>query len=92
MYNTYPPSSTVGLSATALPRAGTLKTELSVGSEEEAGRIAKDRMDPSKENNADKMFIEDVSLRVTYMLYTLHFCYPRFVRRSMIISVKILCE
>jgi hypothetical protein len=62
IHNTYPPSSTVGLSATVLPRAGTLKSELSVGSEEEGGRTAKDRTDASKDNNADKVFIEDVSL------------------------------
>jgi hypothetical protein len=63
VHNTYPPSSTVGLSANILPRPGTLKTELSVGSEEEIGRTTKDRMDPNKDNNADKVFIEDVSLR-----------------------------
>ena len=62
IHNTFPPSSTVGLSATVLPRVGTLKTELSLGSEEEVGRITKEKMDPSKDNNADKMFIEDVSL------------------------------
>jgi hypothetical protein len=61
IHNTYPPSSTVGLSATVPPRGGNLKTELSVGSEEELGRVAKDRTDPSKDNNADKVFIEDVS-------------------------------
>jgi hypothetical protein len=61
IHNMYPPSSTVGLSAIVLQRAGTLKTELPVGSEEEVGRIAKDKMDPSKDNNADKVFIEDVS-------------------------------
>ena len=60
IHNTYPPSSTVGLSATVLPRA--LKTELSVGSEEDVGRIAKDRLETNKDNNADKVFIEDVSL------------------------------
>ncbi len=62
IHSTYPPSSTMGLSATVLPRAGTLKAESSIGSEDDGGRGGKDKIDPSKDNNADKVFIEDVSI------------------------------
>jgi len=61
IHTTYPPSSTAGLSANVPPRVGTLKAESSIGSEDDAGRIMKERLDTSKDNNADKVFIEDVS-------------------------------
>lgn len=59
---TCPVSSITGLPAPFITRAGTLKPESSVGSEEEIARLAKEGKDSAfKENNADKIFIEDVS-------------------------------
>lgn len=61
IHSTYPSSTTMGLSATITPKVGTLKAESSIGGEDDGGRVAKDKTDPSKDNNADKVFIEDVS-------------------------------
>ncbi|TFK25718.1 mesa protein [Coprinopsis marcescibilis] len=59
---TYPVSNTIGLSAPLISRAGTLKTESSLGSEDEIARLAKEGTKDYayKDNNADKMFIEDI--------------------------------
>lgn len=82
---TYPPSSTMGLSATVLPRAGTLKAESSIGGEDDGGRGGKDKIDSSKDNNADKVFIEDVSTFVLLVLLlivvNLSPAMPRFARQ-----------
>ena len=57
-----PVSSITSLPAPFIARAGTLKPESSVGSEEEIARMAKEGKDSAfKENNADRIFIEDVS-------------------------------
>jgi len=57
----YPATSTIGIGAPLITRSGTLKAESSMGSEDDITRMAKDRTDPSKDNNADKIFIDDVS-------------------------------
>ncbi|KAH6913778.1 mesa protein [Coprinopsis sp. MPI-PUGE-AT-0042] len=58
---TCPVSSITGLPAPFITRAGTLKPESSVGSEEEIARLAKEGKDSAfRENNADKIFIEDI--------------------------------
>jgi len=63
IHATYPVSNTAPLSAPMITRTGTLKTEASVGSEDEIARMAKEGLkgDLYKDNNADRIFIEDVS-------------------------------
>ncbi|KAF9566805.1 spindle pole body interacting protein [Agrocybe pediades] len=62
IHATYPPSATAGIGGSAITRSGTLKAEYSMGSEDDISRLAKEgsKNDLSKENNADKMFIEDI--------------------------------
>ena len=66
---TYPVSGNPALGAPLITRAGTLKAESSFGSEDDAGRAvgggkegAKSDFVTKTDNNADKIFIEDVSV------------------------------
>ena len=67
IHSTYPVHATVGLAGPSIVRSGTFKPESSLGSEDEVVRMTKEgsKTDLSKDNNADKMFIEDV--RVFYL-------------------------
>ncbi|RXW25611.1 hypothetical protein EST38_g246 [Candolleomyces aberdarensis] len=62
IHGTYPVPNPIMLSAPLITRTGTLKTELSVGSEEEIAKIAKEgaKADAYKDNNADRIFIDDI--------------------------------
>ncbi|KAJ2918021.1 hypothetical protein MD484_g2386, partial [Candolleomyces efflorescens] len=62
IHATYPVPNPIMLSAPLITRTGTLKTELSVGSEEEIAKIAKEgaKADAYKDNNADRIFIDDI--------------------------------
>ncbi|TFK44659.1 docking domain of Afi1 for Arf3 in vesicle trafficking-domain-containing protein [Crucibulum laeve] len=63
IHSTYPASNTVGLAGPLVSRSGTLKAESSIGSEDDVVRIAKEGVKSDftgKDNNADKMFIEDI--------------------------------
>jgi hypothetical protein len=63
---TYPVSGNPGLGAPLVTRTGTLKAESSFGSEDDAGRVVggkegvKSDFVTKMDNNADKIFIEDV--------------------------------
>jgi hypothetical protein len=65
---TYPVSGNPALGPPLLTRTGTLKAESSFGSEDDAGRVVsgkegtKSDFVTKTDNNADKIFIEDVSL------------------------------
>ena len=48
------------LNTTSITRAGTLKQDASIGSEDDFGRVKEGKADLSKDNNTDKLFIEDV--------------------------------
>jgi len=63
IHMTYPATNTVGLGAPTVTRSGTLKAESSVGSEDDIARITREGSKSdfaAKDNNADKLFIEDV--------------------------------
>ncbi|KAF8906574.1 stabilization of polarity axis-domain-containing protein [Gymnopilus junonius] len=62
IHSNYPTQATVGLAGPIIARSGTLKAESSLGSEDEISRMTKEgsKTDLSKDNNADKMFIEDI--------------------------------
>lgn len=63
IHMTYPATNTVGLGAPTITRSGTLKTESSVGSEDDIARITREGSKSdfaAKDNNADKLFIEDI--------------------------------
>ncbi|KDR75938.1 hypothetical protein GALMADRAFT_248746 [Galerina marginata CBS 339.88] len=62
---TYPVNPMLGLAGPLITRSGTLKAESFIGSEDDISRMAREgsKADPSKDNNADKMFIEDVCIR-----------------------------
>lgn len=65
IHTTYPPSATAGLGAPLVTRSGTLKAETSIGSEDDIGRLSKEGSKTdfaSRDNNADRVFIEDVCL------------------------------
>ena len=64
IHTTYPAITTIGLAGPLITRSSTLKAESSIGSEDDIARIAKEgsKGDLSKDNNADKLFIDDVSL------------------------------
>lgn len=60
----WPVAQSLQISVPLITRSGTLKTEASVGSEEEIARIAKEgsKSDSAlKDNSADRIFIDDVS-------------------------------
>ena len=57
---TYPVTSPMPLNTTSITRAGTLKQDASIGSEDDFGRVKEGKADLSKDNNTDKLFIEDV--------------------------------
>lgn len=65
---TYPVSGFPALGAPLLTRTGTVKAESSFGSEDDAGRVvggkegAKSDFVSKTDNNADKIFIEDVGI------------------------------
>lgn len=63
IHTTYPAITTIGLAGPLITRTGTLKAESSIGSEDDIARMAKEgsKGDLSKDNNADKLFIDDVS-------------------------------
>jgi len=71
---TYPATTTVGLGGHLLTRSGTLKAESSTASEDELVRITKEgsKAESGKDNNADKVFIEDV--RPASILFWLSEC------------------
>ncbi|KAF8161054.1 mesa protein [Crassisporium funariophilum] len=62
IHTTCPATATVGLGGPLITRSGTLKAESSIGSEDDIARIAKEgsKADSGKDNNADKVFIEDI--------------------------------
>ncbi|PPQ68193.1 hypothetical protein CVT25_015025 [Psilocybe cyanescens] len=58
---TYPTNGLTSLGGPLITRSGTLKAESSIGSEEDISRMAKEgTKDPNKDNNADKLFIDDI--------------------------------
>jgi hypothetical protein len=73
---TYPPTAAPGLSGVSLiSRTGPLKAESSLASEDDIGRIGRDIKEGSKtdfvakvDNNADNLFIEDVSRLFAFFL------------------------
>lgn len=73
IHTTYPATVT-GLGGPLLTRSGTFKAESSLTSEDELIRMAKEgsKAESGKDNNADKIFIEDV--RPTSDLYHLSEC------------------
>lgn len=78
LHLTYPVSATIGLSAPFIARSGTLKPDISVGSEEEIARLSKEgSKDAYKDNSADRIFIEDVSFLndVFLTLRRIHQCF-----------------
>lgn len=67
IHTTYPVTGVSGLGAPLISRTGTLKAEASIGSEDDLGRNVGTNKDGPKsdfaskvDNNADKIFIEDV--------------------------------
>jgi hypothetical protein len=62
IHTTYPATTTIGLAGPLITRSGTLKAESSIGSEDDIARMTKEgsKGDLSKDNNADKLFIDDV--------------------------------
>ena len=64
IHTNWPVGISIQISVPLITRSGTLKTEASVGSEEEIARIAKEGSKSDfafKDNNADRIFIDDVS-------------------------------
>ncbi|KAG5639106.1 hypothetical protein H0H81_006695 [Sphagnurus paluster] len=59
IHTTYPVSPTPTFAAPVLSRTGTLKTESSIGSEEDAGRVGANQGGKT-DTNADRLFIEDI--------------------------------
>lgn len=85
IHNTYPTTSGSAFSGGALiSRAGTLKAESSLGSEDDIGRGgggggAKTDFVAKVDNNADNLFMEDVSLRPCVFFFMFCFDFSSFI-------------
>lgn len=63
IHTTYPVTPNASFGAPLISRTGTLKAESSIGSEDDIGRSGKEGGNAAKtDNNADKVFIEDVCI------------------------------
>ncbi|KAF5380434.1 hypothetical protein D9615_004661 [Tricholomella constricta] len=63
IHTTYPVTATPSFVAPLISRTGTLKAELSIGSEDDVGRVGGSQGKPDylkADNNADRLFIEDI--------------------------------